>query len=217
MRTLFDLPKFLQITLTSLSTTVAHNTNLEIKKNEYCHLKYIFRIEPDISQLQLNDPIQMGNLTKEKKSSYLFAFELSPLIRNLSEIELINGKVRFVLSDENNRYAEQEISNYLKVSDKLSELSIPLEIIQALAKVNLLQMQEKSTQDVEKGNINDAVRRLTYLATHLIGQGNIPFAKEVLNEAESIKKEQSYSEDGIKRLKYGTRALLQLPEPEKRK
>ena len=56
----------------------------------------------------------------------------------------------------------------------------------------------------------DAVRRLTYMATHLIGQGNVSFAKEVLNEAENIKKEQSYSEDGNKRLKYGTRALLQL-------
>ncbi len=217
VRTLFDLPKFLQITLTSLSTTVAHNTNLEIKKNEYCQLRYIFRIEPEISQLQLNDPIQMGNVIKERKSSFLFAFELSPSIRNLKEVDLINGKVRFVLSDANNRYAEQEFSNRLKVSEKPADLSIPLEIIQALAKINLLQMQEKSSQDVEKGNIKDAVRRLTYLATHLIGQGNVPFAKEVLNEAESIKKDQSYSEDGIKRLKYGTRALLQLPEPEKRK
>lgn len=217
VRNLFDLPKLLQITLTSLATTVAHNTNLEIIKNEYSILKYIFRVEPEIVKLQLNDPIQMGNLIKEKKSAYLFAFELSPLVCDLSDIDLISGKVRFVLSDSNNRYAEQEISCRLKVSEKPPDHSIPLEIIQALAKVNLLQMQEKSNLDVEKGNIKDAVRRLTYLATHLIGQGNIPFAKEVLNEAESINKEQSYSEDGIKRLKYGTRALLQLPDPEKRK
>jgi Ca-activated chloride channel family protein len=217
VKTLFDLPKFLQITLTSLSTTVAHNTNLEIQKNDDVQLKYIFRIEPEISQLQLKDPVQMGNLIKEKKSSYFFAFELSSSVKKLTEIDLITGKVRFVLSDIHNRYAEQDIAIRLKVSDKPSEISIPLEIVQAMARVNLFLMQEKSKQDVDNGNVNNAVRRLTYLATHLIGQGNVPFAKEVLNEAESIKKGQAYSEDGIKRLKYGTRALLQLPEPEKRK
>ena len=217
VKTLFDLPKFLQITLTSLSTTVAHNTNLEIQKNDDVQLKYIFRIEPEISQLQLKDPVQMGNLIKEKKSSYFFAFELSSSVKKLTDIDLITGKVRFVLSDIHNRYAEQEIAIRLKVSDKPSEISIPLEIVQAMARVNLFLMQEKSKQDVDNGNVNNAVRRLTYLATHLIGQGNVPFAKEVLNEAESIKKGQAYSEDGIKRLKYGTRALLQLPEPEKRK
>ena len=217
VRTLFDLPKFLQITLTTLSTTVAHNINLEIKKNDDCQIKYIFRLEPEIAQLQLKDPVQMGNLIKEKKSSYLIAFELNPSIKYLNEMDMINGKVRFVLSDIHNRYAEEDISIRLKVSDKPSVTTIPLEIIQALSRVNLFQMQEKSKMDVENGNINDAVRRLTFLATHLIGQGNVPFAKEVLNEAESIKKDQSYSGDGIKRLKYGTRALLQLPEPEKRK
>ena len=217
VRTLFDLPKFLQITLTSLATTIAHNSNLEIKKNDNCQLKYVFRIEPEISQLQLKDPIQMGNLIREKKSSYLFAFELLPGIKSMSEVNMITGKIRFVLSDMNNRYSEEDISIRLKVSEKPSEQTIPLEIIQALSRVNLFQMQEKSNLDVEKGNINDAVRRLTYLATHLISQGNVPFAKEVLNEAESLKKDQSYSEDGIKRLKYGTRALFQLPEPEKRK
>jgi hypothetical protein len=77
-------------------------------------------------------------------------------------------------------------------------------------------MQEKSNIDVKSGNVNDAVRRLNYMATQLIEQGNVNFAKEVLNEAENIKNEQNYSEDGIKRLKYGTRALLQLPAPEKR-
>jgi Ca-activated chloride channel family protein len=217
VRNLFDLPNFFQITLNSLSTTIAHNTNLEIRKNDDCQLKFIFRLEPEIFQLQLNDPIQMGNLIKEKKSSYLFAFELQPSLMSLDELDVITGKVRFVMSDIHNRYAEQDISIRLLVSEKPSRQPIPLEIIQALSRVNLFQMQEKSKQDVENGNINDAVRRLTFLATHLIGQGNVPFAKEVLNEAESIKKDQAYSEDGIKRLKYGTRALLQLPEPEKRK
>ena len=43
-----------------------------------------------------------------------------------------------------------------------------------------------------------------------------PLAHDAKAAQNNIKKQQSYSEDGNKRLKYGTRALLQLPEHEKR-
>lgn len=217
VKTLFDLPRLFQITLTTLATTVVHNVNLEVSKNDQVQLTYIFKLEPEIVQLEIDDPIQLGNLIKEKKSSYLFAFELSPLQKREPEIQIFRGKLRFVLGETKKAYFEKELTINLKVNEKPDNIKIPLEIVQALSKITLYQMQEKSHEDVEHGKVNDAVRRLNYVATHLIGQGNVPFAKEVLNEAENIKKEQSYSEDGIKRLKYGTRALLQLPEPEKRK
>lgn len=217
VKTLFDLPRLLQITLTTLSTTVVHNINLEVLKNDQVQLKFIFKLEPEIVQLEIDDPIQLGNLIKEKTSSYLFAFELSPLNKETEEVQILKGKLRFLMGENSKIYSENELLINLRANEKPNNLKIPLEIVQALSKITLYQMQEKSHEDVEHGKVNDAVRRLTYVATHLIGQGNVPFAKEVLTEAENIKKEQSYSEDGIKRLKYGTRALLQLPEPEKRK
>lgn len=216
VRSLFDLPRLLLFTLTSLKTTIAHNMNLEMEEVSSATVKYCFKLDPEIVQLQNDNPIQLGSLLKEVKSTYMFAFELPPLSAGKTQISLIKGRIRFLLGDNKENSFIQELETSIPVSDNTEKSTIPVEIVQSLSRITLYQMQEKSHTDVQKGNVVDAVRRLTYMATHLIGQGNIPFAKEVLNEAENIKKEQSYSEDGIKRLKYGTRALLQLPEHEKR-
>ena len=58
------------------------------------------------------------------------------------------------------------------------------------------------------GNIGGATRHLQYLATHLIQEGNHELAHCVLQESEQIQRNQAYSKDGDKRIKYGTRALL---------
>jgi Ca-activated chloride channel family protein len=216
VKTLFDLPRLLLFTLKSLKTTIAHNMNLEIDNTSSAIIKYCFKLDPEIVQLQNDEPIQLGSLLKEIKSTYIFAFELPALSGVKTNIPLLNGRIRFLMGDkkENSFVEEQKIN--ISVGDNPEKSSIPVDIVQSLSRITLYQMQEKSHTDVQRGNVVDAVRRLTYMATHLIGQGNVSFAKEVLNEAENIKKEQSYSEDGNKRLKYGTRALLQLPEPEKR-
>jgi Ca-activated chloride channel family protein len=216
VKDLFDLPRFLLLTLTSMKTTIAHNINLEKNGVENADILFCYKIEPETIKLQTSDPIQLGSLLKEKQSTYMIAFEVPQIPSKKGEYLLFNGKIRFLLGENRDNSFVENIKLTLPVVDKVSKNTIPLEIVQALSRITLYQMQEKSHSDVQSGNVIDAVRRLTYMATHLISQGNIPFAKEVLNEAENIKKEQAYSEDGIKRLKYGTRALLQLPEPEKR-
>jgi Ca-activated chloride channel homolog len=216
VRTLNDLPRLLLLTLTSLKTTIAHNMNLEIENNSIARLKFCFKIDPEIVQIQNDEPIQLGSLLKETKSTYIFAFELPPLNIGDKMVSLLKGRIRIIMGYKKENSVVEELNINIPVSENPEKREIPLEIVQSLSRITLYQMQEKSHMDLQKGNVVDAVRRLTYMATHLIGQGNISFAKEVLNEAENIKKEQSYSEDGNKRLKYGTRALLQLPAPEKR-
>jgi len=216
VRNLIDLPRFLLFTLTSLKTTIAHNMNLEIEKVSSATVNFCFKLDPEIVQLQNDEPIQLGSLLKEKKSSFIFAFELPPLNDLTMEIPLLKGRIRLLMGDKKENSFVEEFKISFPVREHPEKCKIPVEIVQSLSRITLYQMQEKSHTDVQKGKVVDAVRRLTYMATHLIGQGNVSFAKEVLNEAENIKNEQSYSEDGNKRLKYGTRALLQLPDPEKR-
>lgn len=216
VKNLFDLPKLLLSTLDTMKTTIAHSMNLEIMPLGRSIIKFCFKLEPETVELPIENTIQLGSLLKEKNSTFIFAFELPNLEITISEISLLMGKIRYLLGDDKANVYVDDVDLTLPVLDKPEKKSIPQEIVQALSRITLYQMQEKSQSDVEKGNVNDAVRRLTAIATNLIGQGNIPFAKEVLNEAENIKNEQTYSADGIKRLKYGTRALLQLPAPEKR-
>jgi len=213
---LFDLPKLILSTIETMKTTIAHSMNLEIEKENLAKIKFCFKLDPETMELPIENTLQLGSLLKEKKSTFIFAFELPKLDPVINELRILMGKIRFLLGDRKENSYVENVALTLPVNDNPEKKRIPQEIVQALSRITLYQMQEKSNLDVKSGNVNDAVRRLNYMATQLIEQGNVTFAKEVLNEAENIKNEQNYSEDGIKRLKYGTRALLQLPAPEKR-
>jgi len=216
VKSLNDLPDLLLQTLTSIKTTIAHNMNLEIDSQKSVGIKYCFRLEPEMIELPVAKGVQLGTLLKEGPSTYMFAFEVPALAKKQAELNILGGKIRFLMGETQTDSSVLNVSVSLPVRAGTEKNVVALEIVQALTKINLFQMQEKSRKDVQNGNVIDAVRRLNFMATNLIGQGNVQFAKEVLNEAENIKRDQTYSEDGNKRLKYGTRAIMLLPNPEKR-
>jgi Ca-activated chloride channel family protein len=69
-------------------------------------------------------------------------------------------------------------------------------------------MQDKARQEFSAGDIGNATRHLENLASHLSSRGKHKLAKTVLNEAVNIKRQNRYSEEGDKKIKYGTRALF---------
>ncbi|MRS04039.1 hypothetical protein EG832_12590 [bacterium] len=91
----------------------------------------------------------------------------------------------------------------------------PQEIVEALSRISIYQMQEKANSDVKNGNFNQAVARLGSISTQLFKLGNADMALKAMQEADLLKTSGKYSKDGDKQLKYGTRALLS-PEVEKR-
>jgi Ca-activated chloride channel family protein len=84
----------------------------------------------------------------------------------------------------------------------------PPTIVQAMSRLTLYRMQERARKDVGDGRIPEATRRLQNIATHLLAQGNRELARTVLAEANYLQQHQTFSEDGEKNLKYGTRNLL---------
>ena len=79
-------------------------------------------------------------------------------------------------------------------------------IIQSLGKLTLYRMQEKAYTEVEAGQYELA-------ATNLLAQGERSLARTALMEAENILRMQSFSEEGHKEIKYGTRSLI-MPDSE---
>jgi len=79
--------------------------------------------------------------------------------------------------------------------------------------LSLYRIQEKAREDVREGNYNKATKRLQNLASHLVSKGNHELAKTIIQEVDTLQKTNHFSELGIKKIKYGTRSLLMLPEP----
>ncbi len=84
----------------------------------------------------------------------------------------------------------------------------PVEIVDALSRLKLYRLQEQAHLEATAGDYEQAAEHLTRLATHLLAQGERGLAKTALMEAENLQREKSFSQQGGKEIKYGTRALL---------
>ena len=100
------------------------------------------------------------------------------------------------------------------VVPKINKELPPSIIIDALSKLTLYRIQEKARNEVLAGDISQATKHLHHVATHLLAKGDRGLAHTVLEEAENLQTQKSFSEMGKKKIKYGTRSLLMLPEPE---
>jgi Ca-activated chloride channel family protein len=84
----------------------------------------------------------------------------------------------------------------------------PLEIVDALSRLKLYRLQEQAHLEASAGEYEQASEHLSRLAIHLLAQGERALAKTALLEAENLQKRKSFSQQGEKEIKYGTRALL---------
>ena len=94
------------------------------------------------------------------------------------------------------------------VAPSTDGLSPPQAIIQAMSGLTLYRIQERARQAAQDGQVKEASRMLQNVATHLFAKGEMKLARTVINEAENLQVKNSFSDDGDKRIKYGTRALL---------
>jgi len=84
-----------------------------------------------------------------------------------------------------------------------------------MSSLTLYRIQEKARKEAKEGNIVGATRHLHNVATHLLAQGDRKLAHTILEEAENLKVNKSFSDLGEKKMKYGTRSLMLLPDSER--
>ena len=75
----------------------------------------------------------------------------------------------------------------------------------------LYRMQERARKEAEKGNIEGATRQLQTLASNLLTQGERSLAQTILLEVEHMQMQNSLTIEGSKKIKYGTRSLINAP------
>lgn len=212
-----DLYNYLNQQVKNNELIYARNLTLEYESPDNVSIRYGFRLQPDIMPLEIGNAIPIGDLFFGKKSQFLFEFLINPTNKNDEEIRLLKGRIKMDLgSNANAESARILINSNIHIKDNLEKENPPVEIIRALSKLTLYKMQEKSREDVSKGEYLPAVKRMHYLASKVLSQGETKLAKTILFEAESVYNNHHYSQDGDKRLKYGTKALFLLPEPKLR-
>jgi Ca-activated chloride channel family protein len=203
--------QFLHERIRSLATAYAERSRLIATPASEVRLNTITRLSPDAMTLPFDEqPIPLGVIDGKSATSLLLQFHIST-----DEAERGDFYVgRLDLSGEvlgTGQHIERTTHDLvIEVSDRDGDDNPPPELLDALSKLMLYRLQDRAREAIEQGDVVQATKSLEYLATRLFEAGQEELGHAALSEAERVANTRVLSEEGVKRLKYGTRALLPL-------
>ncbi len=192
----------------TLSRSYAEETRLEFSVPEGTALNYVFRIQPELGELSSTSPILLGSVPNGSCIRVLMEFVVQPQVVLADEVILLNGALHATLPGDQVPVKPIPISLSRPVTEGVGTELPPVEIIDALSRLKLYRLQEQARLEATAGEVDQASERLQHLAVHLLAQGERDLARTALKEAQHVQQEKSFSQQGQKELKYGTRALL---------
>ena len=196
--------------LIRLSKAYAERISLDFKCGPLINLNYAFRLKPMVGVLPSTSPFKLGSLSKGDRQQILLEFIVESIPKEVTQVLLFDGELRFDLPSKSASYQTPiTLLREVKTEEILEKPSS--HISDALSMLTLYRMQEQAREEISDGKFDSASARLKNMATQLLSKGETELARTVLSGAEHIKSGQHLSEDGKKRIKYGTRALL-LPD-----
>ncbi|MBC7251508.1 MAG: VWA domain-containing protein [Anaerolineae bacterium] len=196
----------------SLVNVFARELRYTLTLGEGISLKDSFRVSPYIARLQEREGgFHLGQLTTDEPMVILLEFLIAPRPpgrHRLFQLELV-GDVP-VLGRQSERI-KREVDVRFAPTRELEE-TVPPRIVSALGKLAIFKMQEKTLDDLERGEVEQASQRLETMATRLLNIGELELAKSALLEAGRLARTGHLSPEGRKKIRYGTRSLSLLPK-----
>jgi Ca-activated chloride channel family protein len=203
-----DIQHALMDKFNQLGKAYAEETRLEFTLSEGVELRYAFRLQPEAGLLSFESPTMLGPIAWEGSLKIVTEFLIQPEALLQTAVTVLDGKLFVLLSDQSPPVDPIPICLVRPVLDGTNLDPPPIEIVDALSKLKFYRLQEQARLEATAGDYEKAAEHLTRLATHLLAQGERGLAKTVLMEAENLQREKSFSQQGGKEIKYGTRALL---------
>ena len=203
-----DLHAFMQEKFKSLNQVYAERVTLSLDTPPGVVLNTIFRSQPDPAILPLSDKIRLGSIQKNSGLSLLFEFIIPSVKENTYRLTLGSGEINLVLPFDAAATRKLPVL-FSRLSGVAQEKEMPPPaLFTALTQLTLYRMQEKASQEVSDGKVQQASLRLQRLATQLFSLGEVTLAQTALMEADRIQQTHMLSAEGEKAIKYGTRAFL---------
>jgi len=192
----------------ALAQTFAEDITLEFSPSTGVDLAYAFRLQPDPSPIALESQLHLGSILQDASTSVLFEYIIRPEAVKSDSLTVLNGTLKVSIASHPFPVLPLRIHLKRPISSSLEVEPPPPKIVQALSRLMLYRMQERARKEVEDGNIDTATRQLQTLASNLLAQGERNLAQTILLEVSNLQQKSTLSEDGSKKIKYGTRALF---------
>jgi len=209
-----DIKRLLLEKFDALAQTFAEDVTLQITPAEGAELAYAFRLHPDPSTIAIENQLHLGAILQDTATSVLFEYIIQPKAVKSDSLTILNGTLKVSMASHPVSVPPLRILLKRPVSNSPEVEPPPPKIVQALSRLMLYRMQERARKEIEKGNIDTATRQLQTLASNLLAQGERSLAQTILLEVNNLQQKSTLSEEGSKKIKYGTRALF-LESPKK--
>lgn len=201
-----EVKDFLEGTVANLKKSYSRNITLNINESSGVSVLSVFRLLPEALPLSPQPQIRLGTLKYDKPHQLLLELLVKPLP---DQIET------FLIADTNLRVKRRNSSFNIPIAlnrpiiSKKEEVEPPPEMLyRAISRLTLYRLQEKAKDDLKKGKPDVAYQRMINLASHLMSKGEDNLAKIAMEEADHIKSHHTFSPDGKKQIKYGTRRMM---------
>jgi Ca-activated chloride channel family protein len=206
----------------SLATVVAQNLRLGVQAPEGVRLREAFRVSPQLARLRMTeDGMRLGQLDSEQPCVVVLEFLIDRGVSGTlraARLELrADSRSPGDGREPDSEHAtpgvvvqediEIELANGISPTD-----SVPPNIVSALGKLAIFKMQERTMEELDRGEIEQASQRLETMATRLLNIGENDLAKAALLEAGRLTRTGHLTPEGRKKIRYGTRSLSMLPK-----
>ncbi len=195
--------------ISRLGSSLTEQVTFSFSVPQYVKLSSVFRLQPEAIPLDPTSPLNLGNMPGRGLMSVLFEFVVNEIPRADTDLLLAKGFLNYEIPRHTlkSRYINRVSFDRKLTTEPLKALP-PQDLLNAVSLFSLYHMQERAREEMNKGELNSAARYMENMATHLLQKGEHELAQSVLNEVAYLRTNQSFSEEGEKRIKYGTRSLL---------
>lgn len=198
---------FLQQRIKGLGAIYARNLRLLPDFPKSIRLQYGFKVAPYAQPLDLGDSaIQLGDVEGRSPLSFLLEVDIEP-----QPVETrINIPLLFMADIPSQQMQERTFRHHHRVYvlADVAPVEPPPPLVKAVRMLSMYRMNEKVWEEVEAGRLDVAATRMRRLTTRLLEAGETQLAQEAQSEMERLAQAGTMSLEGRKRLKYGTRALV---------
>jgi Ca-activated chloride channel family protein len=191
-----------------LSQAVVRDLQLTFNLNVTAEIKEAYRVTPDIARVKIQDKsVVLGTLETKHPVSLLLEVMVKPSAPGATRVLRMQASGERLDSSRQRDATEAEV--FIEFTEHAEQTKPPEEMIDLMGRIAAFKVQEKAIAEVSKGEYARATARLKNLATQLLNYGEVELSRALLLEAGEVTRTGRLSEEGRKRIHYGTRSLSQ--------
>lgn len=199
--------------LNRLQNVVAQNVELRLHMHPQAEIRSLYRVRPFIAAMTAQPHsetlwrLPLGEWVGRDDQIFLLEMVSPPLPagqQTLARIEL-SYQVPSVSSEP--MLAQVDVQLPVKPVDQIRP-DVDGVVKHWLERTVAYRLQASAWEQVEQGNLEEATKKLRMAGTRLLESGQTALAQTVQEEATRLLRSGAASDEGRKRIKYGTRGLV---------